>query len=82
MLAHAAEHIRKAGSADFLSQLRLLPGGKSCKEPIPCGMVPLSPYMPPKAERKPQPCKDNLLRNNISPFAFLSLFASFSAFFS
>jgi len=76
MLTHVADHIHKVEIADFLSQLRLLPGGNRAGVSIPCGMVPLSPYMPPKADTKPQPCKDGLLRNNIYSFAFL--FASFA----
>jgi len=38
--------------ADSLSQLRLLPGGNRAEESIPCGMVPFSPYMPPKTDWK------------------------------
>jgi len=50
MLARAAEHIRKAGSADFLPPLRLLPGGKSCKVSKPYGFVPHLPHMSPNAD--------------------------------
>ena len=36
----------------FLWRLRLLPGGNWAEESIPCGMVPFSPYMPPKTDWK------------------------------
>ncbi|MBQ2985532.1 MAG: hypothetical protein IJD61_03810 [Clostridia bacterium] len=44
----------------------------------PSGIVPHLPHMSPNAVLKPE----QLEHNSIFPFAFLSLFASFSAFFS